>query len=73
MGKFLDGSCKNVEGAGCVAERVADAVEEAGRFGGGAEDGEEEEEVEEGEEEIFRNEGELNFALGDHALKVGKP
>ena len=71
--KFLDRGCKDVEGTGGVAKRVADAIEKAGSLGGGPKDGKEEEEVEEGEEEVFGDEGEFDFALGDHALEIGKP
>lgn len=70
---MLDGSCEDVESASGVSDGVAYAVEEAGGFGGGAEDGKEEEEVEKGEKEVFGDEGEFDFALGDHALQIRKP
>lgn len=69
----MDRGGEDVESAGRVLEGVADTVEEAGGFGRGTKDREEKEEVEESKEEIFGDEGEFDFALGDHALQVGKP
>ena len=70
--EVLEGAGEHVGDAGGVFEGLADFVEVAGCVADGAEDGEDDEEVEEGEEEVLADEGHFDVPLGDHALKEGE-